>query len=125
MPSNCYAGSANGEWRIACSENPTNGDLQYLPMYAIGSITILPLERPTVVKKHAISRWMLVFVYLNEMACSDTISPHTGLCLYPVSRRIVTRFSNSWTPHITTTIEKGQQGRYGISSIVTAFAPCD
>ncbi|CAF9933446.1 MAG: hypothetical protein ALECFALPRED_005596 [Alectoria fallacina] len=91
MPSNCYAGSANGEWRIACSENPTNGDLQYLPMYAIGSITILPLERPTVVKKHAISRWMLVFVYLNEMACSDTISPHTGLSGLLISLRPLKR----------------------------------
>lgn len=114
--------------RIACLKTPTNDDL-LICQGAIGSITIVTSEtsrkKYNYVKEHAIHRWMQVFVHINEMACFHIVPPNAGLCLSPVSRGMVTRFSNSSTPHITTSIENVQQDNHGISSTVTAFAPGD
>lgn len=114
--------------RIACLKTPTNDDLR-ICQGAIGSITIVTSEtsrkKYNYVKEHAIHRWMQVFVHINEMACFHIVPPNAGLCLSPVSRGMVTRFSDSSTPHITTSIENVQQDNHGISSTVTAFAPGD
>ena len=95
--------------------------------HAIFSIRFIPLKRcrnkHTMMKKHAIERQMIVAVHINGMACFPTAPSDASLCLPPVFRRMVARFSNSSTPHNIKSNTEARQGHYGVFRAVTTFTP--